>query len=80
MATAEITLSQNQEMQGQMVTSEVGDLSIGMWMGFASFLSLVGCALLVMLTTGYEIDARLFLAAAAISLVGLFVKGCSNGD
>lgn len=80
MNMAESSLAHNQSLHGQMVTGEIKDRSVGMWMGFASFVILVLCALIVMMKTGSTVGAGLFLAAAAVNVVGMFIKGRGNGE
>lgn len=75
MAMAEDALAHNHSMQAKLVDCEVGDRKRGMWMGFASFAALILCALLVMLITGSEVGAGLFLAAAAVNVIGIFING-----
>lgn len=77
---AEEALAHNHAMEAKLVNSEVHDRSLGMWMGFASFALLIICALVVMLVTGSTVGAGLFLAAAVVNVIGLFVKGRNNGS
>ena len=54
------------------------DRKTGMKMGFACFVLLIASAFIVMMTTESEVGAGLFLAAAAVNVIGLFINGRAN--
>ncbi len=80
MKMAESALAHSQSVQEKLVDSEVRDRDTGMWMGFACFVLLILAALIVFLVTQSEVGAGLFLAAAAVNVIGLFVKGRGKSD
>lgn len=66
-------------MDKSVLSAEVSDRKLGMVLGAIAFLSLVGCALTTALLTTNPVVPGLFLGAAAIGGVGLFIKGRQAG-
>lgn len=66
------------EMDRRVLQAEVGDRKLGMWLGAGAFVFLVACALASALLTESEVVPGLFLGAAAIGGVSLFIKGRQN--
>lgn len=62
-------------MEKKSLAAEVADRKLGMWFGAGIFALLIACALVSALLTGSSFIPGLFLGAAAISGVGLFIRG-----
>lgn len=67
-------------MENKVVDAEVNDQKRGMYMGFGSFIFLIACAAIAGIAYNQPVVAGLFLTAAAIGGVGLFIRGRSNGN
>ena len=79
-----ITMAETQQnhqvsMERLVVDKEYGDRRIGMLIGAALFVLLIGCAF-ASAFLGNNIAAALFLTTAAIGGVSLFVNGRKDGD
>ena len=66
-------------MEAKIADAEIADQKRGMWLGGALFASLIGAALLSALSELGALVVGLFLGAAAIGGVAVFVKG-RNGS
>lgn len=66
-------------MDNKVVDKEYGDRRWGMVIGAVMFSSLIACAL-ISAVSGNNIAAGMFLGAAAIGGVGLFVNGRKTSD
>lgn len=71
---AERTQDYNIIQGTKVVDAEIADRKLGMWLGFASLIILVGLATLFGLM-GKDLVAGLFLTAAALGAIGVFVNG-----
>ena len=76
---AEKQQAHHMHMDKSVLSAEISDRKLGMWLGAGAFAFLVGCALVTALTIDSEIVPGLFLGAAAIGGVGLFIRGRQNG-
>lgn len=75
---AEDRQGHHMKMDERILSAEVADRKLGMWLGFSAFLALVIAAFASgVITKDYKI-AAVFLAAAAIGGIGMFVKGRAN--
>lgn len=75
---AEVRQAHHMDMDKKILAAEVADRKLGMWLGAAAFVFLVACALVTALITDSEVIPGLFLGAAAIGGVGLFIRGRQN--
>lgn len=66
-------------MDNKIVDAEVADRKLGMLLGGGLFLFLVLGAFLIAIFTSSEVVPGLFLGAATIGGIGLFINGRSNG-
>lgn len=76
---AEKQQEHHMSMDRKVLGAEILDRKLGMWLGAIAFVFLITCALISALWTESEIIPGLFLTAAALGGVGLFVKGRGNG-
>lgn len=77
---AETSQQHHIAMDKAVFTAEVNDRKLGMWLGAGAFFFLVACALVTALVVESEVVPGLFLGAAAVGGVGLFIKGRQNGN
>lgn len=71
---AERAQDHNIDMDRKVVAAEVADRKLGMWLGFAALALLAGCAA-VFGYLGKDVMAGMFLSAAALGAIGIFVNG-----
>jgi len=71
---AERAQSHNAEMEGLIIRGEVYDQKLGLWLGFAALIVLVGLASLFGFI-GNIAMAALLLSAAALGVISVFVTG-----
>lgn len=79
-AMAESRQKHHEDMDRRVLDAEKSDRDLGMWLGAGAFTLLVVSALISALILESEIIPGLFLGAAALGAVGLFVKGRTNGN
>lgn len=62
-------------MEDRLLTEETADQRRGMWLGAALFAGLIGAALSTALILKNPVMTGLFLGAAVLGAVGMFIKG-----
>lgn len=77
-AMAESQLAHSQQIQSEAIAAEIADQKEGRRLGFAALVLLIAAALACVLT-GHDAIATAFLGAGAVGIIGLFIKGRSNG-
>lgn len=67
-------------MEQESLAAEVADRKLGMWLGASAFAFLIACALASTVLADSSIVPGLFLGAAAVGGVGLFIRGRKNNS
>lgn len=71
---AESNLAHSQRIQERALDSDISEGRLGLWLGFASLILLIGGAITATFL-GHEVIAGLFLTAAALGVIGKFING-----
>jgi uncharacterized membrane protein len=77
---AENSQEHHRDMDRKVLAAEIADRKLGMWLGAGAFALLVVSAFASALLLENPVVPGLFLGAAALGAVGLFIRGRSNSN